>query len=410
MKFESVAEAFNFYRAQSVEAIENRAAEIDKIIDTDPKADIKALNMELDGMKQAKENIEVRAAFGEKMKSIKGDGLQKITGTGMKNVVFGDDVTATKEYRSAFYKFVMGQKLNDTEKSAWDAAAKLFEKRSDSFNASTDTAAVIPDQTLNEVVKKARKQGGLLAEARAFAIPSKVSIPVGTPADKAAWHTEGAAVGSDKASLTTVNFDANEIIKVFSISTKVNTMSIDAFESYLTDELVACVMDTLNDGLVNGTGSGQGTGLEKGITWTKDKNLFTATDYKGLAKAFGKMQRGYAAGAKVAMNNATLYSFLYGMTDSQGRPVIIADPKAESIGKLFGHDIVIDDNIADDTIYVGNFSQYMGYNLPNGIVVESSRESSFKSGLIDYRALAIADCKPIVDEAFIKISTAATTA
>ena len=48
----------------------------------------------------------------------------------------------------------------------------------------------------------------------------------------------------------------------------------------------------------------------------------------------------------------------------------------------------------------------MGYNIPQGIIVETSRESSFKSGLIDYRAMAIADTKPLVDEAFIKLSRA----
>ena len=40
-------------------------------------------------------------------------------------------------------------------------------------------------------------------------------------------------------------------------------------------------------------------------------------------------------------------------------------------------------------------------------MLESSTQSSFKSGKIDYRALAIADCKPIVDEAFIKLTRAA---
>ena len=40
-------------------------------------------------------------------------------------------------------------------------------------------------------------------------------------------------------------------------------------------------------------------------------------------------------------------------------------------------------------------------------VIETSRESSFKSGLIDYRALAVADCKPIVSEAFVKLTIGA---
>ena len=49
-----------------------------------------------------------------------------------------------------------------------------------------------------------------------------------------------------------------------------------------------------------------------------------------------------------------------------------------------------------------------GVRLPEGITIEASRESSFKSGRIDYRAMAVADCKPIVEEAFIKLTRSAT--
>ena len=64
---------------------------------------------------------------------------------------------------------------------------------------------------------------------------------------------------------------------------------------------------------------------------------------------------------------------------------------------------MIDDNIGDDVVYFGNYAKYLAYNLPEGITIEASRESSFKKGVIDYRALAIADSKPIVNEAFVKM-------
>ena len=42
--------------------------------------------------------------------------------------------------------------------------------------------------------------------------------------------------------------------------------------------------------------------------------------------------------------------------------------------------------------------------MPEGIAIETSRESGFANGLIDFRALTIADGKVIVPEAFIKLS------
>lgn len=409
MKFKTVAEAFNHYRNYSLADIEKRAAEIGQLIDTDPNADIASLNIELDGLKEAKANIEQRSQNP-------GTGFKPITGASFEPRASYEattgDVFASAEYRSAFFKSLLGQQLTAVEDAAFKRAMDIVkaERRADAFNTVTSAAAVLPTQTLNEVVKKARTMGGLISVCRSFNLPTKIAVPVGTPANKASWHTEGAKVESEKNTVATVSFNGYEILKVFSISAAAKRMSISAFESYMIDELNACVMECIADSLVNGTGEGQGTGLES-ITWTKDTNAIEYANgsiptYADFTKAMALLKRGYSQGAKWAMNNATLYTHVYGIVDQNKRPIFIADPKNESIGYILGREVVIDDNIADGDIYLGNFN-YMGYNLAEGIVIEVSRESSFRSGLIDYRAMAIADCKPIVTEAFVKLHEAA---
>ncbi len=406
MKFKTVAEAFNFYRTKEVADMEKRAQEIGRIIDTDENADIEALNIELRGIKEARENAELRSANPAQ-------GLNVITGMNNEpkgKKTFGEDVFDTPEYRSAFFKNLLGQGMNEAEKAAFDAGMKLAEKRADAFTSSTDAVAVIPTHTLNEVVKKARTMGGLLAECRSFALPTKIAIPVGTPSNKAAWHTEGAAVDAENVTPTAVTFDGYEIIKIFSISAKTRRMSINAFENYLVDELTACVMECINDALINGTGNAQGTGLITGIEWD-DSNTVTVAQsasvgYADVVRTVAMLKRGYSNGAKWVMSNATLYNVFYGMVDSNKRPVFIADAQGEKVGKVLGFEVVIDDNMPEDTAILGNYGAYMGYNMPEGIAIEVSRESSFRKGLIDYRALAIADCKPIVTEAFVKLTKA----
>src|SRR5699024_11245578 len=210
-----------------------------------------------------------------------------------------------------------------------------------------------------------------------------------------------------KKDVTYVQFDGYDILKVFSMSAAAKKMSIQAFESYIIEELTNSVMETVADGLVNGTGDEQGTGLDSGITWNESNTLPLTGEYTDFTSALAKLKRGYAAGEKFAMNNATLYNKVYSIVDGNKRPIFIADPKNESIGRILGKEVVIDDNIADDTIILGDFN-YMGVNIPEGLMLEVSRESSFKSGLIDYRAMAIADTKPLVDEAFIKLSVEET--
>lgn len=402
MKFKTIQEAFNYWNTRTVAEIEQRAAAIKDLIEKDANADVESLNIEISGLQQAKANIqEKEKGFGNQR------GFNPITGMsfesrGSEEALTGD-VYASTEYRSAFFKSLLGQNLTAVEQAAFTRAQG--ENRAAGFNSTTNSAAIIPTQTLNEVVKKARTMGGLMSACRSFNMPAKIAIPVGTPTEKAAWHTEGAAVEGEQLIPTTVTFAGYEIIKVFSISVAARKMSIQAFESYLTDELAACVMETIADSLVNGTGVGQGTGLlnTEGVTGT----TYTAAGatYKDIVSVIPKLKRGYANGAKWAMSNATLYSQIYGLVDTNNRPVFIADPKAEQVGKILGFEVVVDDNIPEGTMIFGNF-QYMGYNMPEGIAVEKSTESSFKSGLIDYRAMAIADTKCIVPEAFVVVKAA----
>ena len=403
MIFDNVKDAFNFYNGKTVDELEKRAAEIADLVDKDPKADVKALNMELEGIKQAKENVELRAQMKRSLGSLRGG--ERIGGTLQ---VEPEDLAATPEYRSAFFKTLLGRDLNETERGVFRKVAA--EHRTATFNQTSNSAAILPTQTLNEIVSKARTMGGLLAECRAFNVPANISVPVATPSANAAWHTEGAAVESVNASLAAVSFAGYELLKLFSMSVKVNAMSVPAFESYLVQELTDCIFGQLDYSVINGTGStyGQGKGLEL-IEWDATEgtgqNAVAATTkitYADIVEAAGLLKRGYANGAVFACNNKFLYSVLYSMLDKNDRPIFVQDVQREGIGHVLGFPVVIDDNIEDDTAYLGNF-KYYGYNLADGITIESSRESSFSKGLVDFRAMAVADCKPIVEEAFVKL-------
>ena len=392
----TIEEFFNLYKGKTGEELNVRVKEIEGIINSNPDADIEALNRELEAIKQARENIEDRSA---------------ITGANapIRRKSYGDDVADTPEYRSAFFKAVLGQRLSDEELRAQKAGREYVERRDDAFTTSTTGAAVIPTATLNEILSKARTQGGLLPECRAFAMPTKIAVPVATPSNRAAWHVEGAEVATEAVTPTNVIFDGYEVMKIFSISAKARRMSVSAFEAYLTEELRASVLEAIDYALINGAGSGEPKGLLNAITWGAANSVSATTkfEYSDVVSAVALLKRGYAAGAKWVMNNGTLYSQFYGMTDNNKRPIFIADPKSEGIGKILGFDVIVDDNMPANTAVLGDFSHYLGWNLPEGILIETSRESSFKKGLIDIRALAVADTKVLVDEAFVKLALAA---
>ena len=314
------------------------------------------------------------------------------------------DTHDTPEYRSAFFKSLLGKELTDGESRAMQTAQA--EKRADAFNTLSSSAAVIPTTTLNEVVQQARGVNGLYNEIRLFSVPNNLSVPVGTPTDAAAWHTEGAPVERKDVTTAAVTFTGRELIKVLSMSAAVKRMETKAFERYLTDELKSCVADAIGAAIVSGTGNGQPTGILPGITWNNKNRIQTADlTADNLLAAVALLPAGYAGGAKFAMSTATLFGTVYPLKDGNER-YFFADPESGGVRRLFGFEIVLDDNIPAGTILFGNF-HYYGVNIPQGVAIEVSRESGFTSGLIDYRALCIADGKPIVPGAFVKVEVQA---
>ena len=247
---------------------------------------------------------------------------------------------------------------------------------------------------------------GLYNEIRLFSVPNNLSVPVGTPTDAAAWHTEGAAVERKNVTTAAVTFTGRELIKILSMSAAVKRMDTAAFERYLTDELKSCIADAIGAAIVSGTGNGQPTGILSGITWNNKNRIQTAElTADNLLAAVALLPAGYAGGAKFAMSTATLFGSVYPLKDGENR-YFFTDPERGGVRRLFGFEIVLDDNIPAGTILFGNF-RYYGVNIPQGVAIEVSRESGFTSGLIDYRALCIADGKPIVPGAFVKVEVQA---
>lgn len=347
-------------------------------------------------------NVQARA--GKEENTMNNTSFNPIESAVLNAATTNPDTHAAPEYRSAFFKNLLGKELTESENRAF--AAARAEKRADSFNTLSNSAAVVPTQTLNEVIKQARDTNGLFNEVRIFNVPSNLSVPVGTPTDAASWHTEGAAVDRGSVVSTAVTFTGRELIKVLSMSAAVKRMELKAFERYITDELKNSVADAVGAAIVSGSGNGQPTGILSGITWTDANTVSTtALTADDLLAAVAKMPAGYAGGAKFAMSTATLFGQVYTLKDGNER-YLFTDPAAGGVRRLFGFEIVIDDNIPAGTVLFGNF-RYYGVNIPEGVAVEVSRESGFTSGLIDFRALCIADGKPIVPDAFVKIEVAA---
>jgi HK97 family phage major capsid protein len=75
---------------------------------------------------------------------------------------------------------------------------------------------------------------------------------------------------------------------------------------------------------------------------------------------------------------------------------------------ILGYPVLIDDYVttANDAIYLGDYETIVG-NMAQDVLVESSKDSGFKSNMIDYRGTAIFDSKPANKEAIVRFVTTA---
>ena len=292
------------------------------------------------------------------------------------------------EYRSAWLRGLQGNALTDTEKRAMTAAN-----------------SVIPMQTQDMIITKVKEFAPMLDEVQLLNVAGSVRFAVEGTVGDATKHAENTEITSANDTLVTVQLDGYEIVKLLRISATVKTMSINAFEGWLTEQLARKVAEVIENYLVNGTGVDQPKGVANAATWEDGKN---AVDWAGatptvddVMKVISLLPSRHARGAKFLMNRATFWTFIMPLRDDGKMPIVAGE--GAGVYNVFGYPVLLSDFVPTGEIYFGNMRMIIA-NLADEIKVDSSEASGFASNSIDYRGTAIFDCDIADSEAFVKSS------
>ena len=298
-----------------------------------------------------------------------------------------DEIRATEEYRSAFLKSLLGRPLNEAEKRANEMGT-------------ADVAGVIPTLTQQTIFNKLKQYAPLLSEITLLQVPGNVTFAVESTNNAAALHTQNAAITPSADTMASVSLGGYEIVKVLRISATVKAMAIGAFEGWLTDILAENIAAKIGAYIIYGTGSSQPKGIDYAATWTDGTNAVdwasTAPTTAELVELVSYLKGGYHRGAKFLMNSKTFWGRIAAVQDNSKFKILTDDYQ-----RLLGYPILLDDNVADDDIFFGNFKKVVG-NLSQNIKIDRSAESGFLYNAIDYRGTAIFDCDLAVDEFCVK--------
>ena len=304
---------------------------------------------------------------------------------------------SSPEYRSAFLKSLKGEELNAEERGAYVATT------GDTTANNHGAGLLVPTEMLNNIWSLIEEQHAILGDITLYRTNTYLSIPVHTAIAQgdATAVSENAANEDEINNFITVTLHGQDYSKTVKISYAMAQMSIDALESYLTNEIAA----RLGAAMARDTISGILTNYH-----TTDNTVVALNNslkYGDVAKAFGALKN-KNGGAVVYGTNKTIYTRLATLEDTEGHLIFQPDANAGVEGRLLGAPVKVDDGLADDVLLVGYPKNVVG-NVVQDIMVETDRDIS--KHVIIYSGYARYESKLIAPKSFAKITvTSATTA
>lgn len=295
---------------------------------------------------------------------------------------------ASPEYRAAWLRSLQGNELSEVEQRAWSTATG-------------SAGPAVPTQTANQIMQKVHQYAPLLDRITLLRVPGVVKYAVEGEEADAAYHTENASIAASETGLTSITLSAYEIVKLVQISKSVQQMTIDAFESWLTDMLAKKIAKAIANTILNGTGSSQGKGIDKANTWGAANAVTVAASAslttQNVLDLIALLPGGYDAGACFMMSKKTLFTDFMPLQDKGKNDLV----RTEGAGYyVYGYPVLLDERVSDHEAYLVDLSTVIG-NMPEDVTVTSDFDLKTNSFL--FLGCAMFDCIPSQPDAVRKL-------
>lgn len=379
-----------FAGANRVTEIEQRLAAIRTEMDSEG-ADLTALSDEVDALLEERKTLldaaeqrrtmlgKIAGGAGREMRSFEPQPQTPETRE------YGRD---SEEYRSAWLKTIAGNELTETEQRAWSTAT-------------ASAGPLVPTQTANTIIEKVHQYAPLLDKITLLCVPGNVTYAVESEQADAAYHAENAAITAAETGLTSISLSAYEIVKLVQISKSVQKMALDVFESWLTDMLAKKIAKMISDTILKGTGSAQGTGIEKANTWGAANSVSVgktdALTNKNVLDLIALLPGGYDANACFLMSKKTLFTDFMPLQDKSKNDLVRIEGGSYYV---YGYPVMIDERVSDHEAYLADLSTVIG-NMPEDVTITS--DFDLKSNAFLFLGCAMFDCKPSQADAVRKL-------
>lgn len=335
-----------------------------------------------------------------------------------------DPVVNTAEAREDMYRMAFAKTLMECSLSAEES--EVFARvNQDAFatvaNKASGNQVVIPTTMKQQIWEEMAELHPIINEVEFTDVPGKVEIPKETGnSGNASWVDEDTAATSGTLSLSNVTLDGHELVKAITVSWKLKTMSIDAFLTYITSKIAERMGAAIANAIVNGLGvPGQNDTFKaqpygiitrlKAETNTPQVVTYThggSAGYANITTALGLIKSGYMDGVKIYAKNSDIWNQLANITTTQKQPIFIPDPTGQTIGRLFGREVLEEDAVPAGSFLIGNVRRSYVMNRSQDVSIYTEEHTLART--TDYMGYAILDGDLLTTKAFALIEEAAS--
>lgn len=315
------------------------------------------------------------------------------------------DAVKSETYKVAWYKTLIGKPLTSDE-------SKAFEMVNDYTHTTENTGIVIPDTVAQGIWDIVEDQYPLWADIQKTYVNGTYTVIQANTSTEAKWYDEPTATEDGTETFKSIQLGGCELARAITVSYKLKEMAMDAFIPYIQKKMAEAMGAALGYGVSHGKGKpGAGENFKPeplGIITALEAEADTPhvveyepdeLTYKDLVSQRAKITLG-ANGSALAYycTEKTKWEQLATIMDEMGRPIMVADPIAGGVHRIFGTQVKTDYSLLDGEILLGNPG--LGYiaNINKNVTVETENHS--KQRVTDYCAYAIVDGAPLTTETF----------
>lgn len=296
-----------------------------------------------------------------------------------------EEARASKAYRSAFAKKLMGRRLTQNEQRALDVATTTtaieYVEPTASVDGVNNGGLFIPTSMNLALLEHISQISPIFRDAAKTQIPGLIEFPYKETSSGAKSKRETEKNGTASIKWGKLTLGISEISETIRTTWRLEAMSVDGFLTYLEQELKENCTDKAAIDSIYGTGNEE----MKGVTKNAVSHPYTGNALDAIGEGIKKLSNKLRIGAKlyVAQSIADEISF---SKDDQGR-YIFTPINNVGIRSISTYVVEVDPYLNDGDFIFGNVSRRMRINISEDFSITRDRIGSARAN--DYTGFCL---------------------